>query len=650
MLRSLQTGKAMLGALCLKFGFHGSSSIQTIATEPIRLVRGKKILRRIGDAFHGRVYQSLAILFCVLFGIAMIANTQLGGEAEWFWYARLLHSGARLYADLHLPLQPLFVLETDAWMQLFGVKCLVTEIPSVIHVLVFCLGIFLILRESGWPDWQKAIVLASAFLICIECTAYRFDDYHVVADTFILYSLVLLLMLAKTDAARRQLGLAAGLGILSGLTITTRLNDGAALLVASGVCLLFLAQKRKFLVAGLFVLAAAFTVVLVVKLTGDSLSDYASNSIVKAAGAKGGTGSILTAPFRLFSNALQMFHGRRWIFLWVVAMVAAGALIQRYWREGIKYIVVVQLGMAGAAFALSSHYRREQVISGAFISFLGVFLIVVNYLLLPLVASRFLMSRMGDGKRAWDSREVLVLVPLAELASASASTAATTTNGFLFSQIAMLLLLIPVIQPFRKQAAWVNASLITVMALLGVSAMTGKIHDPYSWLTFHSSPMFVNRQWYRHPTYGPMYIDNDLLHFVEPVCREIDKGKSRPELLSMPFSYLNYFCNTPPWHGYVQTFFDTSARSTITHLIDELDTAPPQWIVYQRQMKIMRGQEEVLHHGQPLAQRDMDDMIMRKIATGQWQVVGESNYLLTQMIEEKNYQKGDGWLIIRTRP
>src|SRR5260370_36970979 len=96
-----------------------------------QLVRANRIIRDVRNAFHGRVYQSLAILFCVLFGIAMIANTQMGGEAWWFWYASFLHSGAKLYADLHLALQPLFVLETDAWMQLFGIKCLVTEIPSV---------------------------------------------------------------------------------------------------------------------------------------------------------------------------------------------------------------------------------------------------------------------------------------------------------------------------------------------------------------------------------------------------------------------------------------------------------------------------------------------------------------------------------------
>jgi hypothetical protein len=608
-------------------------------------MRGNKIIRYIRDAFCGRVYQSLAILFCVLFGIAMIVNTQLGGEATWFWYASLLHSGARLYADLHLPLQPLYALETDAWMQLFGIKCFVTETPSVIHILAFCLGIFLILRESDWPDWQKAIVLASAFLIGIESAAYRIDDYHMTADTFILYSLVLLLMIARADAARRQFGLTAGLGILSGLTITTRLNDGTALLVAAGICLLVLARKRKLILVSLFIVAAGLTVVFVVKLTGDSFSDYVSNSVIKAAGAKGGSGSILTAPFRFFRNALQMLHGRRWLFLWVVAMVAAGALIQRFWKNGVRYVILVQLGIAGVALAFSSHEHRGQLLSGAFISFLSMFLIVVNYLLLPFVSTRALLSRIGDGKFKWDSRECLILLPLAELASTSASTAGQT-NSLPLSPIAMLLLLIPVIQPFRRQASWANISLVTIMALLGLSAMIEKINNPYSWILFRSSPMFVNRQWYRHPVYGPMYIDSNLLHFIEPVCREIGQGDARPELLSMPFSYPNYFCNTPPWHGYVQTFFDTSTRSHIDHLMNELDTAPPQWIVYQRQIKVLTGQEKTYGHGRRLPQRDLDELMMKKIATGQWQVVDKSNYLQGLPTD---YQEGDGWLIIRTR-
>ena len=151
--------------------------------------------------------------------------------------------------------------------------------------------------------------------------------------------------------------------------------------------------------------------------------------------------------------------------------------------------------------------------------------------------------------------------------------------------------------------------------------------------------MFQNRQWYRHPVYGPMYIDRDLLHFIQPICDTIHQGNPSPELLAMPFAYPNYFCVTPPWRGYVQTFFDTTQSSTIHQLMSELDTNPPQWILYQRQLKILAGAERNYNHGQPLAHRDLDTMIMRKIETGQWQLVDKVNYL-----------EGDGWFLIKTRP
>ena len=155
----------------------------------------------------------------------------------------------------------------DLWMKLFGIKCLVTEIPSVFHLLILCLGIFLLLRESDWPDWQKAIVLASAFVLWVAGLSYRFDDYHVTTESFILYSLVMLLLLAKPDSARRQFALAAAMGILCGFTITSRINDGrASLLAATSVCLLVLARKRKLFVAILFVVTSALTAVLVVEV------------------------------------------------------------------------------------------------------------------------------------------------------------------------------------------------------------------------------------------------------------------------------------------------------------------------------------------------------------------------------------------------
>jgi len=598
-------------------------------------MRENRIIRYICNAFYGGGYQSLAILFCVLLGLAMIVNTQLAGEATWFWYANLFHNGAKLYADLHLALQPLLILEMDVWMKLFGTKCLVTEIPSVLHLLVLCLGLFLLLRESDWPDWQKAIVLASAFVLWVAGPSYRFDDYHVTTESFILYSLVMLLLLARTDSAPRQFVLAAAMGVLCGFTITSRINDGAALLAATVVCLLVLARKRKLLVSSLFVVTSALTAVLVVESTGDSLSDYLSTSLFRAVGSKGGSGSLLAAPFLLFGNALEMRHGGMWIFLWGLAIVAVGVLAQRYWKKSIGYIVMLQVLAAGATFAVISHQRREHLRSGLLIQFAVPLTIVAIYLLAPVVAARFSMWKLGFGKREWDAREILLLLPLAESASNSASGAATPLSGY-YAQFAMLLLLIPVIQPFRKQVSWANASFLTILALVGLSGVAAKIRQPYEWNSRLSSPMFVNRQWYQHPVYGPMYMEPALLQLSRSICADIGGENSKAELLSLPFSYPNYFCDTPPWHGYVHTFFDTTLRSTMNELMKELETSPPQWIVYQRQLVSIAPLEKLFNHGQPSAQRDLDEMIMKKIATRQWQLV------------DKKVQDADStWYVIR---
>jgi hypothetical protein len=598
----------------------------------------KGIMRFICDAFRGRGCQSVAILFCVVLGLAMIVNTQLAGEATWFWYATLFHNGAKLYADLHLALQPLLILEMDVWMKLFGFKCLVTEIPSVLHLLALCVGMFLLLRASDWPDWQKAIVLASAFVLWVAGLSYRFDDYHVTTESFILYSLVMLLLLAKADSAGRQFGLAAAMGVLCGFTITSRINDGAALLVATGVCLLVLARKRKLIVSSLFVVTSALTAVLVVESTGDTLSDYLSNSLFRAVGSKGGTGSMLTAPFLLFRNALEMRHGGMWIFLWGFVIVAVGALAKRYWKKSTGYIVMLQLVGAGAIFAVLSHQRREQLVTGILIQYVVPLAIVVVYLLAPIVAVRYSMWKLGYGKREWDPLEILLLVPLAESASNSASGAATPLSGY-YAQFAMLLLLIPVIQPFRKQVSWANASFLTILALVGLSGAAAKIRQPYEWNSRLSSPMFVNRQWYRHPVYGPMYIERGQLELSRSICADIGGENSKAELLSLPFSYPNYFCNIPPWHGYVHTFFDTTLRSTMNELIKELQTEPPQWIVYQRQLVSMAPLEKLFNHGQPSVQRDLDEMIMQKIATRQW-----------QLVDKKDQDADSTWYVIRTQP
>jgi hypothetical protein len=265
------------------------------------------------DNGRGRetLYQGLMFLFCVLFGLALIANTQTSGDGGWYWYATLFCGGKRLYSDLHLALQPLFVLETASFLALLGNGWLVSKGPAVLHVVAFCVGLGLLARSSKLSDLEKAIVLAAAFFVSIAFVAYRFDDYHVLADCFQVYSLVVLLLLQKAAKPRVALLLFTVLGILSGLALTTRLTDGAALFVGVAIAILCMAPSKRLISLVLFCAMAALTVLLVVRLTGDSLHDYVMYSIFDAAGSKGGVGNVFTYPMQLLRNTLRFLLGRQ---------------------------------------------------------------------------------------------------------------------------------------------------------------------------------------------------------------------------------------------------------------------------------------------------------------------------------------------------
>ncbi len=586
-------------------------------------------------------YQLLGFAFSLIFGATVIANTQMSGDAMWFWYATLLHHGTRLYADLHLALQPLFVLLTDAWLQLLGSHPIALAVPSIGYVFLLSGSIYLILRESKWADWQKGILLAGCFVLTTHFNAYLFNDYHVVADIFLFYAVALLLILARADSLRRQLTLSLLLGVLVGLTITTRVNDGGGLLVGTLISVLFLARARRLALAAVIALVAAATVLFVVHLTNDSFHDYINSTVIKAAASKGGSGSLLLYPVLAFSRSvISLLRGGRSITVWLASIVVLGGLLARYWKSSARYLLLAQLGFAAVTFALFAAGTRHEILYGAAIETLTLAAVALVYCLVPIVSFRWLrsLSRSGrTGSIRWDAREILVVVLFLGIAAGSTSSAGSPVN--LFETTALLLLLIAVLDPFHGQALWANTSVVTLVILIGLTGVAYKVEVPYQWHNSISSAMFTNREFYRHPTYGPMYIERDLLNFVVPVCKEIGQAEGTQELLSLPYPYPNYFCGIPPWDGYVQTFFDTSTRATIVGLMNELERDPPTWIVYQRQMETLAVHERIYNHGQPLAQRDLDTLILLKINAGEW-----------RLVDKKAYLAGDGWYIIRTKP
>jgi hypothetical protein len=601
--------------------------------------------RRVPAAF-GRetLWQNMTLIFCVLFGLALIANTQTAGDGGWFWYATFLHGGRRLYADMHLALQPLFVLETASFLALLGKGWLVSKAPAVLHVAAYCIGLLLVARSSKLPDRQKALVLACAFFVSIDFEAYRFDDYHVLADCFQVYSLVALLKLERTPVAWRSVGLAAALGVLCGLSLMTRLNDGAALFVGVAIAILCMAQSRRAIWLVLYSVAAGLTVLLVVRMTGDSLHDWAMYSILHAAGSKGGTGNVLAYPLRLPWNTMKFLRQRK-NFEFAVYCLGAAAIwagLIRPYRPSRRAAGLWKPGLGMVLILLPLHHFLGFLLDANVMVVLSAVGVLVAYGLGVAVFVRFLRWRFAVGPmQAWNRREILLLIPLGQLASGSMSSGAEHIG--LYGPIGMLILLLPIASPIRLKSGTARAFALAIVAILAVHCATYKYRYPYIWHSYAANQMFAGRQWTMHPDYGPMIIEREELKFIEPICEAVKADGTAQGLLSLPEPYPNYFCSIEPWHGYVQTFFDTSSKETIEGLMEELQSAPPKWIVYQRQLNNLKLHEQIFNQGRPLPQRYLDQLIEEKIASGEWKPVYATPY------GSRGYFTNE-WILLRTRP
>ncbi|GLD18438.1 hypothetical protein Mkiyose1385_25370 [Mycobacterium kiyosense] len=595
-------------------------------------------------ANQSNLYQNISFAFCVLFGLAMIANTHAASDGVWYWYSVFFAAGKHLYSDMHLVLQPVYVLETSAFMAVLGKGWLVSKIPAVLHLVAYCLALRLLMRRTSLSDAGKGIVLACAFFVTVSFEAYRFDDYHVLADCFVLYSLLALLALQKASSAVRAQGMVALLGALSGLALTTRPNDGAALIVAVVLGIMCLAPARKLLSLLAYGVATGLTVQIVVALTGDSLHDYVTSTLLNAAGNKGGTLDILLHPLRLpWSRVVWLCHGFQssvaagcafFALIWVFALRPLGR------KHGWKRIVFAAVGLAMMidwAYALYVTLIRDNVALVIIYSPL----VILAYGLCLWVGWKFILWLLGSPRvRDWDTREILIFIPLGQLASASMSSGESHFD--LYSPVAVLIVVLAICSPIHVKKQWIREFLYASAVLLICSTVVYRFHDPCHWHTYSEKPMFSGRTVYHHPDYGPMVISTELLHMIKPVCETIEEKGPDNDLLSIPLPYANYFCAIPPWNNAVQTFFDISCEQTIQNLITELRNSPPKWIFLQRELKILRLHEVVYNHGNPLPHRLLNDMIEQKINDGAWKVVYTSDF--------GNSVKWDNkWLLIQTR-
>ncbi len=584
---------------------------------------------------QGKLWQLVAVGFCIVFGLSHLLNVFTSGDGLWYWYAVLFQRGQHLYSDLHLNQQPLFILLTDYSLHLFGSSWIGFRVFPAIQIVLYSVGLMLVARFAPWKDRDRAILVLAAFGMTMTIGYYRFDDYHVTTQILQVYSIWLLLLLARNATPRRALYFAAPLGVLAGLSLGNRLNDGAALFGASAIAIFGISRHQRLRHTLLLVLVALATFGVIVLATGDDVRTWFFYTFVLAAKIKGSSGHLWLYPLALpFRYSLGFFRNPHSLSpaLYSLGIVVSALVLPRLQRgiTGGKRLLLMAL--TSLVLIAATYEYVKTLYFGTLIQTIANLGVPVTYALLVVLAVRVL--RRPKTKDEWRGTELVLLVPALQLVLA----AVTAGHGPVETTPALALtwLLLPISMPFAVTGI-ARQGLILLTALLALSVFPYKYLFPFEFHTFVADTFFLNRKWIDHPAYGKMYVDQRHFKLISSMCEAIhqDPGEG---LLSIPYPHANYFCGIAPWHGYVQTWYDTTSKQTIDHLVEELEDHPPAWIFYQRSVTSLQAHEIVYSGGQAIPHRKLDRFILDRIGSASWSIA-----------QQHCFDSAD-WLLIRTTP
>lgn len=616
------------------------------------------------------VWEAAAACACLAVVVTLILNIHPVGDGMWFWYAVDLRRGLHLYRDLHLPLQPLYVVLTAAFQIVFGESWLASKILPFLQGMALTLLLVRLARFVPWSAPQRAGLTVAMFLCILRPSTYRFDDYHVTSDLCTLAVFLLLLQLGVRAAAReRVLRVSFAMGLCCGMAAMTRLNDGASLCLAAGLSLLLLYPRRALAALTALACGTLLPWAVVLAVLRETPWSWFHWSVRGASAIKGGTGNVLLSPLllplhlfmsivtwkaplvALFAVALWVAVGRLrrtgqhrrlpWLaeaMLWAVCLLLLAFPLVHRTQSDLPMELLVRLATllllvlcgTAATWALLTRWRVLQSTRHANAG--GSQSAPDRY---PdfTQASR---STADQGSAASPRAEFALLVlPLLHLLGGALTAANTLPDPYL--SLAMLLLILPLLVRGEQARQWAWPALAN-LALACFVVLNGKIHRPYDWYVYTDGPVYRDRVWYRHPAFGPLYIEQPQLALMQSVCARITSGGTPASLLALPFPYPNYFCHLPPWQNNVQTWYDTSSAAVVHSLVLSLEQDPPQWIVYQRDLNAMIAHEVTYHHGQPLPHRALDRLIVERIQSGAWSV------------RYSQCDRGTHWLVVETRP
>lgn len=546
-------------------------------------------------------------IFAFMFGLSTLFFVLSAGDGTWFLYSKEVLNHKQIYSDLKLTAQPIFPLINIAGLYLFGSSYFSQKLLFIIILSFYVHSLYLLLQLIDINVLFRSVIYVALFFMGIHFEAFRFDDYHALANALFLYSIYY----GYKFINHQDLKCYFIFSVLSSITFLTRINQGLAVIFSFGLLMLFTQQKISTKVKFIFIniiLTVILTFILI-SLTSETPLAWFYSTIYNASSAKGGD-SIFFYPLKLISNS----------FTYIYSEISKNF----YWNLTLFFCLFVSIFF----------FTKNKIISSSlFIVFIiSLYKLITNgdiiiestafiVLFLFIMSSILLLYNFLPARYQSESKYLkLLFFPIFLFIFSSLSSGGYFYGLYFESSVTFLVLLI-IYQKYIKN----NYFILFYFLFVALSGCLFRFNNPYSWHSYHVSPLFSSNYKYENFNFlGPHFIAKDLANHINPVCKIV--SSSDGTLLSLPFSFANYYCGIPIWNGYVQTFFDTSTPLVINNLINDLKDSPPDFIFYQRQIDNMRGHEIVFNKGNPLPHRALDAFIMDKINAGTWMVVYKSDY------------------------
>lgn len=589
------------------------------------------------DNIQGGILK-LSICFCLLYGSLWLSLVSGAGDGTWFLYVDEIFSGLPLYKELHVTQQPIFFLISAFVRWVAGDNYLLLKILYLPLLIFFIYSIYKISSLCSKNEILRSLIVLFIFFSGTLFEAYRFDDYHVFAHSLVLISFYYSSLYITNKVSFENFSLIQS--FIFGLAFLTRINEGLCIFFA----ILFISIVKRPSVLKLiksFIYGTVIFIVLVIlalTLMHDTPLEWLSSTLFQATESKGGV-VLIGRPINLILNSYNFladyntkylikiqFLSIIFLFLWIFYFHKKNDFnIRNYYWFSIAIFIIYSIKR------IYNPILSYDLIPICLFIALGLFIYSLFFL-----CSRFINK---PAEMEHSSQLYLAAYPFFLFALSSLSSGGRFDSLFFPSCLALICLIIFISSIYRHQPAVLPILFIAYMicftsVIEGVSLRSKR---PYGWQSYYAPKFFSGFKGYEiinDSARGLHIMPIELMNLISPVCEIVGKNHT---LLSLPFSFANYYCGVKPWNGYIQTFFDTSNSKTIRQLIAALENSPPDYIFYQRQLINMTAHENIFFGDKPLPHRDLDRLIMNRIAIKKWKIVYQSD----------SYPPSE-WMLIKT--